>query len=148
MDFEDAEDMALALMEDWGLGQWTFGFDRAKRRCGQCHHGKRVISLSRYFVASNGEAEVRDTVLHEIAHGLAGGAAGHGSYWKHWARVVGARPERCAPADVVMPEGGVEGVCGPGCPQRHTRHRLPPKRIRSAYSCNACRMPITWVVLR
>jgi predicted SprT family Zn-dependent metalloprotease len=144
MKLEDAENLALTLMEDNGVGTWSFKFDNAKRRCGMCSFRTRTISLSRHFVAMNDEAEVRDTILHEIAHAYAGAAAGHGVHWQRAAMQLGARPERCA-ANVDMPEGGVEGVCTPDCKQRHIRHRMPPKRIVNAYLCNRCDAPVTWV---
>jgi predicted SprT family Zn-dependent metalloprotease len=144
MKLEDAENLAWELIAKHGLGLWGFGFDNAKRRCGACHFGKRTITLSRHFVAMNDEAEVRDTILHEIAHAYAGAAAGHGVHWQRAAMQLGARPERCA-TGVDMPEGGVEGVCAPDCKQRHTRYRMPPKRLANAYQCNRCYTPVTWV---
>lgn len=147
MHLQDAENMALVHMEDNGLSGWSFGFDRAKRRCGQTNFRLKKITLSRYFVQSNGEAEVLDTILHEIAHALAGSAAGHGVQWQMWAIRIGARPERCA-TNVVMPEGNVEGLCDPGCTTRHTRHRMPPQRLLNAYQCNHCYSTVTWVVVK
>ena len=148
MKLQDAENLALVLMEDHGIGNtWSFGFDHAKQRCGACHHGKRKITLSRHFVQRNGEAEVRDTILHEIAHAKAGAKAGHGRTWQMWAIRVGARPERCA-TNVDMPEGDIEGVCAPGCTVRHTRHRMPPKRLLDAYQCNRCYSKVTWVIVK
>jgi predicted SprT family Zn-dependent metalloprotease len=143
--FEDAENLALAAMEDWGLSGWTFAFDNAKRRCGCCNHTRRKITLSRHYVRANTRADVRDTILHEVAHALAGGRAGHGPYWKQWARAVGARPQRCVSDDVVMPEGAIKGVCIPGCKARHVRHRMPPARLRYSYTCNRCHSWIEWV---
>lgn len=147
MHLDDAENMALMLMEDNGLSSWKFAFDNAKRRCGACFYAKKTITLSRHFASANGEAEVRDTILHEIAHALAGSAAGHGVKWQMWAIKLGARPERCA-TNVVMPEGKIEGVCDPGCTVRHTRHRMPPKRLLDAYQCNRCYSKVTWVVMK
>lgn len=54
------------------------------------------LVLSQYWVDVLDEAEVRDTILHEIAHVLAGIRAGHGPAWKDVARSLGARPEACA----------------------------------------------------
>jgi predicted SprT family Zn-dependent metalloprotease len=145
MKLEDAEDLALTLMEDHGIGNtWSFAFDNAKQRCGACHHGPKKITLSQHFVRLNNEAAMRDVILHEIAHALAGGRAGHGHTWQMWAIRVGARPERCQD-NVAMPEGNIEGVCAPDCTTRHVRHRMPPKRLADAYSCSRCYVPITWV---
>lgn len=144
MHLEDAENLALTLMEDNQLGSWSFAFDNAKRRCGCTKFSTRTITLSRHFVRLNSEAEVRDTILHEIAHAFAGAAAGHGVRWQTWALRLGARPERCA-TNVDMPEGNVEGVCAPDCTVRHTRHRMPPKQLVNSYLCNRCDVPVTWV---
>lgn len=148
MHLEDAENLALTLMEDHGIGNlWSFDFDGAKQRCGACHHGKRKITLSRHFVRLNNEAAVRDVILHEIAHTKAGAAAGHGRTWQMWAIRVGARPERCA-SNVDMPEGNVEGVCGPRCTARHTRHRMPPRHMLHGWQCKRCYEMITWVRIK
>lgn len=148
MHLEDAEDLALTLMEDHNIGNlWSFDFDNAKQRCGACHHGKRKITLSRHFVQRNSEAKVRDTILHEIAHAKAGAKAGHGRTWQMWAIRLGARPQRCA-TNVDMPEGGIEGVCTPGCTARHTRHRMPPKHMLHGWQCRRCSGLITWVRIK
>lgn len=145
---EDAENLALVLMEDHGIGNtWSFAFDRAKQRCGCAKFKIRTITLSWYYVERNDEADVRDTILHEIAHVLAGAKAGHGRTWQMWAIRVGARPERCA-TGVDMPEGKIEGVCAPGCTARHTRHRMPPKHMLHGWQCKRCYEPITWVRMK
>ena len=148
MNLNDAENLALVLMDDHGIGaSWSFDFDRAKRRCGCAKFKIRTITLSRYYVERNSEADVRDTILHEIAHVLAGAKAGHGAIWQMWAMKIGARPERCA-TNVVMPEGNVEGLCAEWCTTRHTRHRMPPKRLLNAYECNNCERRVTWVIVK
>ena len=42
----------------------------------------------------NGPEEVRDTILHEVAHALVGPGHGHDTVWKATAAQVGARPQR------------------------------------------------------
>lgn len=147
MHLEDAENLALTLMEDHGIGNtWSFAFDNAKTRCGCAKFKIRTITLSRHFVQRNGEAEVTDTILHEIAHVKAGAKAGHGVQWQMWAIRVGARPERCAVAD--MPQGKVRGTCAPWCTTPHTRHRMPPARLLGAYVCNTCDNRVTWRIAK
>src|SRR3979411_379819 len=71
-----AQAEALALMGRWGLSNWQFGFNRRKRAFGLCRfpHGVSPgrIELSVYAIECNSEDELRDTILHEIAHALAG----------------------------------------------------------------------------
>ena len=84
--------MARRLMDEHGLTGWTFAFVEAKRRLGDCHFRHRVIRISRAHGLEGNEEQIRDTVLHEIAHAIAGREAGHGRLWKATARRIGATP--------------------------------------------------------
>ena len=48
--------------------------------------------IGRGHALEGNEEEIRDTVLHEIAHAIAGPEAGHGPLWKATARRIGATP--------------------------------------------------------
>lgn len=122
-----ARAMALRLMDEHGITAdgWRFGFDNGKRRFGCCRFGPKMITLSRHLTVLNGEAQVRNTVLHEIAHALAGHAAGHGPQWQRVARSIGCDAKRCYDADeVVSPAGSIQGTC-PACGYVIHRHRMP-----------------------
>jgi predicted SprT family Zn-dependent metalloprotease len=129
----DARRLAQRLMARHGLDGWTFGFNRAKRTMGLCRHHARRVELSVYFVLANDQASVRDCILHEIAHALAGLKAGHGPKWQRTCRRIGAKPERCGEAQ--MPDGKWRAVC-PGCRRKYTRHRRPKRNL--LYSCSEC----------
>ena len=68
---------------------WTFGFDNAKRRAGLCDYERRRISVSRYLTARYDDDTNHQTLLHEVAHAIAGPGAGHGGRWKAVARDLG-----------------------------------------------------------
>ena len=72
MDLPSAGRLAEALLQQHGLAGagWTFRFNQRKRSLGLCNFTHRRIELSAPFVARNPEAEVRDVLLHEIAHAL------------------------------------------------------------------------------
>ncbi len=90
-------------MRRHGLSGWRFRFDHARRRFGSCRPGEKVITLSRALTILNNEQQVRDTLLHEIAHALTPGE-GHGATWKAMCVRLGAKPERCyTTAEVVSP---------------------------------------------
>lgn len=136
MELSKVETLARELLEEHGLdeGGWAFRWDRAKRRLGRCSFSERVISLSKPLAAMNDEGEVRDTILHEIAHALAGPGAGHGAEWKRVARAVGARPEaRSATAQAVQHQW--QGTCQ-HCGSKVHRHRLSAKAHR--WACAKC----------
>lgn len=83
---------ARALMDDNGLHDWSFRFGNARQKLGECRAKEKLIVLSRSHAAGGAPDDVTDTVLHEIAHALAGPAAGHGPAWKAVARRLGAWP--------------------------------------------------------
>lgn len=98
---ERVESYVLYELRARGLHDWGFYWDRARRRLGACWYQKKCISLSRYLLGEDGctGREVRDTILHEIAHALSFTHArerGHGAIWKQWCQFLGAAPRRCA----------------------------------------------------
>src|SRR3954469_8503976 len=144
MQLDDAARMARELMGEFGLNgsglfgwgaTWEFGWNRRKRSLGLCRYRERRMELSVHFVTANGEGEVRETILHEIAHALAGEKAGHGPKWKAMCGRVGCKPERGAHGGAVMPRGRSQAAC-PACGKEYWRHRRPARRAR--YWCRGC----------
>jgi hypothetical protein len=129
MTLQDAKAMALTLMDAHGLQDWTFAFDRAVRRFGTCNRAMRRITLSAPLVKLNSEAEVRDTILHEIAHARSRG--GHGRSWRREAARLGCRVRACYTGDVATPTPPFVGEC-PRCGRLSRGHR------RSKVACGPC----------
>ncbi len=137
MNLHLAQFLAKGLLREHGLADWAFQFDHARRRFGSCAPTRRTITLSRTLTFLNDEAEVRDTLLHEIAHALTPGD-GHGARWKAACRRIGARPERCYEEDevVVPPRTPARYVIGcTKCGWWVTRRRRPNRRL----ICKKCR---------
>jgi SprT protein len=129
---QDAHELALTLMRQYRLlPNWKFAFDRSKVRFGKCCYGTKTISLSRYLIELNAETEVRDTILHEIAHALAPRGAGHGRKWRAVAQSIGCNAMRCYGDEVVRPTPRYKGVC-PRCRRVIYRHR------RNLIACGQC----------
>ena len=84
---------ARDLMDSHGLEDWTFRFSAAQSRLGECREREKLIRLSRRHAVKADPREVKDTILHEIAHALAGARAGHGPAWKAIAKRIGASPK-------------------------------------------------------
>jgi predicted SprT family Zn-dependent metalloprotease len=103
MNLHEASHLARSLMQQHGLTTWTFQFDHARRRFGRCDYTHRRITLSKSLTFLNPIEEVRDTILHEIAHALTPGA-NHGPRWRSKCLEIGARPNRCfTEAHVISP---------------------------------------------
>jgi predicted SprT family Zn-dependent metalloprotease len=127
-----ALDIARALLSEHGLHDWSAALDRAKTRAGACRFGRRQITLSAALTRLHSEVEVRDTILHEIAHALAGPGHGHDEVWRAIAVQIGCSGDRCVPPDAPRVEGPWRGTC----PAGHVRHRH--RRPQRPQSCGTC----------
>lgn len=133
MELGAAYAMATALVGEHGLREWRVVYDRAKTRAGVCRPAVREIGLSAPLTRLHDEAEVRETVLHEIAHALVGPRHGHDAVWKALARRIGCTGERCLSPEAPRVDAAWVGTC----PEGHTvqRHRRPER----VYLCGRCR---------
>ena len=131
--------LADRLLEEFGLKQrgWTFRFNKARRSLGLCRYHDKRIELSQHFVAGASPEAIRETLLHEIAHALAGPRSGHGERWKAMCLKVGARPQRLASPEEAdhLPKGPWRATCA-ACGQHFHRFRKPPDG--SKYWCRKC----------
>jgi predicted SprT family Zn-dependent metalloprotease len=138
MELGVAERLARSLMQEHlgqGATSWTFRFDGGKRRFGCCSFTNSEIRLSRHLTVLNGHDEVQNTILHEIAHAIAGPGVGHGPAWKRIARQIGARPERCFDSTTTeMPKGNYALVCL-NCGMRSDRFRKTSTNKACAICC-------------
>ena len=124
--------MGRSLMHEHGLDGWRIVADRAKTRAGVCRYGLRQIGISAPLTALHDEAEVRDTILHEIAHALVGPEHGHDAVWRAKAVEIGSSGERCVSPDAPRVAGDWLGRCPAG--HERTRHRAPTRLS----SCGRC----------
>jgi len=138
MTMAEIGDLARAELDRHGLTDWSFDWDRAVRRAGCCHYRQRLITLSwPIFAIEANRADALDTILHEIAHALAGADAGHGPWWRVNAMEVGARPERC---HYLATPKRVSGECG--CDRAHLRSTMPGSGRR--FRCKTCGELVRW----
>ena len=149
---DQAEQLARSLMQQHGVtaDAWQFEWSRGKRRLGetsirQARDRKtgqvkqiKAIRLSRHLVEMNPEPIVRDVILHEIAHALAGIKNGHNHVWRAACKKVGAKPQRLADESVQAIEGRYAIVCTLCDRELARRHRRShPDRLANAY-CKDC----------
>lgn len=88
---------ARELMDRHGLGDWDLRFNGARTQLGECRTRQKLVLLSRVHAVNGPPERTMDTILHEIAHALAGPDAGHGPAWKAVARRLGATASSCEP---------------------------------------------------
>lgn len=133
MEILAARRLATGLMRRHGLTGWKLVFDNAKTRAGICRAVPREIGLSRVLTELYSENEVRETVLHEIAHALVGPAHGHDAVWRAKAVQIGCSAERCVSPEAPRLPGPWVGVCPAG---HHTTRHRQPTRVQSCGQCS------------
>jgi predicted SprT family Zn-dependent metalloprotease len=142
VDLISAQRLAKSLMAEHGLVAWSFKFDRAIRRFGSCWPSRKAITLSWRLTLLNDESQVRNTILHEIAHALTPGD-GHGAKWRAACRRLGIEPERCFTADeVAMPTKSASRyeIGCTACAWWHARHRINGRTL----VCRRCKKPVIY----
>ena len=152
MRINETEKMARELMDLNGLQEWRFRWDSSTRRAGVCRYGVKEIGLSRKLivVADWSEHATRMTILHEIAHALAGPFAGHGYEWRRICLQIGGDGQRCYQTDDEHRPELVMDWMGT-CPNGHVTYkaRRPTQRQMDA-TCGRCsrrynpEFKITW----
>jgi predicted SprT family Zn-dependent metalloprotease len=129
---------ARRLMDEHDLQGWRFAWsNNVTGAAGYTDFTRRTITLSKPHVQNHTAAEVDDTILHEIAHALAGYQAGHGPEWKQIARKLGAKPQPS-----FSPEGpSLRETLAPWvgrCPAGHESEYRYFRKPKTRRSCNVC----------
>lgn len=94
----DAQQMCDKKLQEYGLYQkgWRTVFTKSEQYIGRCWQDAKRIELSLIHLNSRSEADLFDTILHEIAHALVGPDKGHGEEWKSKCIEIGlSNPTQC-----------------------------------------------------
>ncbi len=112
MELLKAQKLCRELMDLHGLtlkNKWTFKWSNSKNTAGRCTYKVNrsffnlggsiypeggVITLSKFITPIHSDEKVRDTILHEIAHGLTKGHH-HDYVWQRKAIEIGSDGKRC-----------------------------------------------------
>lgn len=125
--------MALSLLKAHGLDDWAFAYDRAKSRAGSCMPSTKTITLSRNLEGQP-LPQVRNIVLHEIAHALVGAEHGHDNVWKAKAIEIGCDGMRCHQMHMVEHTWTLTCPCG----HVHLRRHLVRRGAFDQRVCSVC----------
>lgn len=106
MTTNEISQMARQMMDDHGFSHVPIRWSNGKRILGAVRLLRATLepidlSLSKIMMPLLPEEQVRDVILHEIAHLMTPGD-GHGPQWKAACRKIGAKPQRTTtlPAEV------------------------------------------------
>lgn len=91
MNITQVREMVEDLLRDHGLYEkgWRFALGRGKHTLGTCVYSKRLIRISKFHIWYGVEHEVKNVILHEIAHAITGPGHGHDYVWRDAARMIG-----------------------------------------------------------
>lgn len=128
------------LMDQHNLHDWSIRIGSARNIAGQCNFSRKQITISLFLANAMSTENVTDTILHEIAHALAGHEAGHGDAWKQTCVRIGANPTRTYNESDVDSSKRFKfiGFCPNHNTESYGRNR------RSAISC-WCGSPFVWM---
>lgn len=140
MDKFEAAKLANQLMAKHGATAmgYRFRFNNRRRAAGICSYKNKTVELSLPLTLLSNVEDVTDTILHEIAHALAGPLAGHGPVWQRIAISIGCNGKRCYGAEksTTFEAYKVVAKYKAVCPNGHETfaNRMPRKRK----SCGKC----------
>jgi predicted SprT family Zn-dependent metalloprotease len=126
--------LARELMERHKLNDWKLKFDESKSHIGLCRYSEKTIYLSYPYVEINEEKIIRNTILHEIAHALAGSRNGHNRIWRTIAKSIGCTGERCT-SGADKPRGKWTRCCN-NCGYEQQSYRRTSKKRACGKCCN------------
>ncbi len=153
MNLHSAKTLAIELMTKHKLYDmgYRFLFNQSKYSAGYCKYNSRKIELSQPLTEQSNDLDVRDTILHEIAHALVGSGHGHDAVWRRKALEIGCNGKRCYGGDnkdstdaAYKMLAKYKGTCVGG--HDHYRNRKPTVK----QSCHSCckryneKFLITW----
>jgi len=131
LDIKRAEIIARDLI-GYHLKDYSFSFCEAKTFFGFCNSTKKIITLSRPLTELNQEADVINTIIHEIAHGLTP-KHHHDKTWREMARALGDTGERCYPSYIIRPQALYTVTCVNNC------WSIQKNRKRKKSFCRLCK---------
>lgn len=127
------------MMNEHGLQDWKIAWTRAKKTHGLCCYSIKTLKFSAVAFAHIPEEEVVQTILHEIAHALAGSVAGHGPAWVRVLRSIGGTGGQYVSREAAQ---AIPTAWEGRCPAGHTtgQHRAP-LRVKACGKCSRVYRP-------
>jgi predicted SprT family Zn-dependent metalloprotease len=120
--------------------KWKWN-NRLKTTAGTTEFQSKTISLSSLYVTKATESEIKNTILHEIAHALTPGHH-HDEVWKAKAKLIGCNGNRCHEVET-REDNAYKWLfrCEKGC----TSVPSITKRRKDGHICALCREKLMFI---
>jgi SprT protein len=123
-----------SIFNKHALPGWKILFSETSlKRSGSCSHYTKTLRINKSFAVRVLQSSLVDTILHEIAHMLAGETAGHGPQWKKIAKEIGCTGK--AEHEFEWAEAPFVARCPTG---RHEERRVNVIRWKRPLACERC----------
>lgn len=144
METKTAEQHFFRIAREWQLpSDWKFRFNRRVRDLGLCNYRKKTIYLSIYYIMEASDADVINTIKHEIAHALMPQGEGHGARWRALFLQMGGNGKRCTDVHIMTAKKPFWVIsCANGCWETGYFWKKEPDKSR--HHCATCRGKILW----
>ena len=83
------EELALELMRFYDVSHFSYVLGFSSKFIGKCNFSKQAIILNYEHVFRYNLSEIKNMILHEIAHVLVGHEHGHKEVWQNKAKELG-----------------------------------------------------------
>jgi predicted SprT family Zn-dependent metalloprotease len=134
-----AEKFIKEKFKEHGLDKmgWKYAFTTtSKRNAGCCKHDLKRLDITVAYVEKATLADIKDTILHEIAHALTPGHK-HDDVWREKAISIGSSGNRTH--NVRFSEAKYIQTCPNECFNRPMYRKSNAKRT---YVCKKCNLPV------
>ena len=123
------------MLKEHGLSEkgWSYSPTSDKRRIGVCNYSSKTIGISEPLSTCVGLDEVKQAIIHEVAHALVGSEVGHGKLWKETVEALGGVPVVELVIPGVLEVDSWRGECNKG---HQISMAAAPRRVRSCHYCS------------
>lgn len=135
---KQCRDYFRLICDENNISNWTITFKfRGKMSLGQTVYKIKEVQISKYLIARGNMEQLKQVILHEIAHIMAPGD-GHGEVWRQQCVKLGYYGDKYAPATFELPsKWSFTCVCPGRIGRRHVKRW-------SAAKCKKCNTIVKW----
>lgn len=141
MNIEEFLKSTRIIVDDCCLYDWKIKITDTKRRLGSCNYTKKELNFSKNLILNNSREEIRDTVLHECAHAIAGHGAWHWYKWKICALKIWLQNPQTCNTTANQAEWKYKMQCA-GCGEIYHFYKKVSKLNKACYNC--CKKHFGW----